>query len=46
MGRSTAKDQRNSPFDWDVHVSNVMQDEVDQLLIVLFAYHFDEGLRL
>jgi hypothetical protein len=23
-----------------------VQDEVDQLLIVLFAYHFDERLRL
>lgn len=40
----TTRYYRDSPFDRNVQISNVMQDEVDQLLVVPFTHALDEGL--
>jgi hypothetical protein len=35
----------SSPLDWHVHIRNILQDKVDQLLPLFFAQKLYEGLR-
>jgi len=39
------KRSRRAPFNWYVHVSNVMKCEVDQQLVAIFTQEADERLR-
>jgi hypothetical protein len=39
------KRNRRAPFDWYVHVSNVMKREVDQRFVAIFTQEADERLR-
>lgn len=34
------------PFDWDVHIRNVVQDKIDKRFVPIFADVFYERLRL
>jgi hypothetical protein len=40
--RQTAK--RLSPFDWNIHISNVVKNKVDQDFVSIFAEMLDKGL--
>ena len=39
-------DVDNVPFDRDIHVGDVVQNEVDERLVSFFAEKFDKRLRL
>lgn len=33
------------PFDWDIHVGDVVEDKIDKNFVSIFADVFDERLR-